>query len=155
MSGTHAHLRLIPYTQFEQTSTSVALSVTADGVWRNAGIFVDLPGPGIYYLGHDLRTNMTTAGNGNNHILSRLWDNTAGAAVSGSGRLVQQHDTQLSAGDQTVQQGGNNTASAQVLYTVDEPRRIYSQAAYFHTSGAAPTLANIITASIAAYTVRG
>ncbi|XVV34954.1 hypothetical protein ACQPXT_13295 [Streptomyces sp. CA-100214] len=93
MTGTSSSLR--PVTSFAEVllPAFVDLLSTASGAWINSGLFVDLPGPGVYEVSATLHTVISvnpSSGPYNIALAGRLFDVTGNAAVVGSQYTAQQ-----------------------------------------------------------------
>lgn len=105
----------------EHLSTQIDLP---NGAWTDTPLFVTLPRPGTYALDADVRGRLSVLPSGNVHISARLWNETTGAVVPQSERLVYQiidHNT----GDALT--GGNQTAPISEVIRVSAPTTIRVQ----------------------------
>jgi hypothetical protein len=110
------------------------------GVWTNIPLQVTLPFAGNYLLDANVRGRLHTADSPiDTFIRARLWNDTSGAAVPNSERLVYQ-----TYGDGSSDKGGNGTAPISALISVTVPTTIRLQAMRTDTLGA-PSHADIFS----------
>jgi hypothetical protein len=95
------------------------------GAWTDTPLQVTLPKRGTYALNADVRGRLSGVPPLNTYISARLWNVTAGAAVSESERLVYQIIDLNSGG---ARAGGNQTAPISELIRVAGPTTIRLQA---------------------------
>ena len=123
MTATSASVRLIER-GFAVLPASVNLQPTASGAWTDTGLQVVLPAAGTYQLDATVRASLAGTLPVNTFVSARLFDVTAGTAITDSEVLVQQ----INLSSATAVNAGNNVSGPiQVEYAIPGARPILLQ----------------------------